>query len=66
MQKSLLNNYYPYGTIPSLNVPGAKKMSRFFERSKAMFSECSYGTFQERSKGILRDPSAGTFREHFA
>ena len=48
----------------SRNVPRTKKMSGFFERSKAMFSECSCGTFQERSKGILRERSAAIFREY--
>ena len=48
----------------SRNVPRTKKMSGYFERSKAMFSECSCGTFQERSKGILRESSAAIFREY--
>ena len=48
----------------SRNVPRTKKMSGFFERSKAMFSECSCGMFQERSKGILRERSAAIFREY--
>ena len=39
-----------------MDVPRTKKMSGFFERSKAMFREYSKRTFLE--------PSIGTFREH--
>ena len=48
----------------SRNLPRTKKMSEFFERSKAMFSKFSCGTFQERLKGVLRERSAAIFREY--